>query len=120
MAEILKNLIAKTVYEIKKEKLIEMFWGMKTSGTDDVDKQVTGIVDDILGDQSNKFSNQHAGQIWNQTQAKINFEYHNEGLALRNAENSLKGLQQWLVASKNLWDQTIKAELNIEFPFPKI
>ena len=115
-----KNLIAKIVYEIKNEKIIEMFRKLKTTSNDDIDKQTTDIVDDILGSQSDKFSGTHAGAVWNQTQSKINFEFSNEGLALRNAENSLKGLQQWLAASKNLWDQTIKKELNIEFPFTRL
>jgi hypothetical protein len=97
-----------------------MFRKLKTTSDDEIDKQAASIVDDILGDQSDKFSNTGAGEVWNRTQAKINFEYRNEGLALRNAENSLKGLQQWLVASKNLWDQTIKRQLNIEFPFTKL
>jgi len=115
-----KNLIAKIVYEIKNEKIIEMFRKLKTTSNDDIDKQTTDIVDDILGSQSDKFSKTPAGEIWNQTQSKINFEFYNEGLALRNAENSLKGLQQWLAASKNLWDQTIKKELNIEFPYTRL
>ena len=115
-----KNLIAKIVYEIKNEKIIEVFRKLKTTSNDDIDKQTTDIVDDILGSQSDKFSGTHAGAVWNQTQSKINFEFSNEGLALRNAENSLKGLQQWLAASKNLWDQTIKKELNIEFPFTRV
>ena len=115
-----KLLIAQVIYEIKSEALIKMFRKLKTTSDDEIDKQAASIVDDILGDQSDKFSNTGAGEVWDRTQAKINFEYRNEGLALRNAENSLKGLQQWLVASKNLWDQTIKRQLNIEFPFTKL
>ena len=115
-----KNLIAKIVYEIKNEKIIKLFRKLKTTSNDDIDKQTTDIVDDILGSQSDKFSDTHAGAVWNQHQSKINFEFSNEGLALRNAENSLKALQQWLAASKNLWDQTIKKELNIEFAYTRL
>lgn len=115
-----KNLIAKIVYEIKNEKIIELFRKLKTTSNDDIDKQTTDIVDDILGSQSDKFSDTHAGAVWNQNQSKINFEFSNEGLALQNAENSLKSLQQWFAASKNLWDQTIKKELNIEFPYTRL
>tara|TARA_R110000824_G_scaffold27426_11_gene93247 strand:- start:76 stop:1980 length:1905 start_codon:yes stop_codon:yes gene_type:complete len=115
-----KVLIAQIVYDIKSEKIIEIFRKLKTTSNDDIDKQTTDIVDDILGSQSDKFSDTPAGEIWDQTQVKINFEFYNEGLALRNAENSLKALQQWLTASKNLWDQTIKKELNIEFPYKRL
>jgi hypothetical protein len=115
-----KLLIAQVVYEIKNEKIIKLFRKLKTTSNDDVDKQATDIVDDIVGSQSDKFSGTHAGAVWNQSQSKINFEFSNEGLALRNAENSLKSLQQWLAASKDLWDQTIKKELNVEFPFKRL
>lgn len=101
-----KLLIAQVVYEIKSEALIEIFGKLKTS----LQRLST----------SNDHFDPQAGEVWDRTQAKINFEYRNEGLSLGNAENSLKGLQQWLVASKNIWDQIIKRQLKIEFPFTKL
>jgi len=116
-----KRLFAVAIYEDKKESLIKFVYTL------DAELARVAALDDIAdiflgGADRTKPIDSETGQDWNSTQAKLNFEFENEGLRTGQeaSEVSLKALKQWFLETRKNFNATIKKDFNVEFPFKEL
>ena len=115
-----KRLFAVAIYEDKKESLIKFVFGLDTELARQASLDDLGKLFGIPGDT--RPIDSKTGQDWNSIQAKLNFEFENEGLKTGEEASkvSLRALKQWYLTSRENFNATIKKEFGEEFPFKEL